>query len=433
MSQGRRWITAGLLSVQTAWLAGCLPFSYRAEGETPAKVQLGLPAQTASLAAELADPEEPRLARMQRAETPAIQLPRSQPTLPGRPQTQPASPRPSGATAPPANQPPLASSGTTSSGTKQASLVLPRGGKITVRAWVNGKPIFDDEVMQNIPQSALRPLGKMTQAQRAERLADLFNQTLDQIIEQEIVYQEAVRKLEKVNPKTLEKLKTLAEQDFEKQVERIRKSGQVPEEQVKEFQRQMRRQMERSFISMEYMRSRIFPLINQGIGFQEIKDYYDAHPNEFQTVESLKWQDVFLAVGPKYPTLADARRAANDLVAQCRTGDDFVKLLAYDDGDSKFRGGEGQGSRRGEIRPAELEAHLFKLRDGEIGPIVPLSTGVHIFRLVSRDPGGQAPLNETVQNQIRNKLRGQLADREYKRIVRELKTRSVIEVERDAG
>jgi peptidyl-prolyl cis-trans isomerase C/foldase protein PrsA len=184
---------------------------------------------------------------------------------------------------------------------------------------------------------------------------------------------------------------------------------------------------------MEYMRSRIFPLINQGIGFQEIKDYYDTHPSEFVKVESLKWQDVFIAVGPKHPTLAHARRFADDLIATCRTGDDFVKLVQFDDGDSKFRGGEGQGTRRGEIRPAELEPYLFKLRNGQIGPVVELSTGVHIFRLVERDPGGPVPLNEAVQNQIRTRLRSQLADREYKRIIRELKTRAVIDLERDAG
>src|SRR5262245_8514728 len=404
MSQGWRWLSLGLLSVQAAWLTGC-------SGARTAT----LPPERESLVADLAREESPRLARLQQADTPVPPSLRA-PSAVSIPEQKSSAPAPSTLPAPPVG------------GARQASLTVPSSRKVTVRAWVNGKPIFDDEVMQNIPGSLLRELGKLPDGQRSEKLTELFNQTLDQTIEQEVVYQEAVRKLEKANPKTLDKLKTMAEQEFEKMIEKIVKNPQVSTEEVNEFKRLMRRPTERSFISMEYMRSRIFPLLQQAISYPEIKDYYDTHSNEFQRVESVKWQDVFIAVSPKLPTVADARQFADDLIAQCRTGADFAKLSQYDDGDSKFRDGEGQGSRRGEIRPAELEAYLFKMRNGQIGPVVELATGVHIFRLVSRDPGGMLPLNEAVQNQIRSKLRNPLADREYKRIARELRARAVIEV-----
>src|SRR5947207_3658129 len=87
--------------------------------------------------------------------------------------------------------------------TKQTSLIAPRTTKISVRAWVNGRPILDDEIMQTIPQGAYKQLANLSSTQRAEKLAEYFNQTLDQIIEQEVVYQEAVHKLEKGNPVAL--------------------------------------------------------------------------------------------------------------------------------------------------------------------------------------------------------------------------------------
>jgi hypothetical protein len=40
-------------------------------------------------------------------------------------------------------------------------------------------------------------------------------------------------------------------------------------------------------------------------------------------------------------------------------------------------------------------------------------------------------LDETVQLKIRNKLRNQVFEREYKRIIRELKARAVVEIDRD--
>ena len=409
MSQGWRWSTACLLGMQMVGLTGCTG------GRTAALAGPG-----ESLVADLGTSESPRLARLQQAEAPRLQAPvASGPVL--------SAPIP--AVGVPAGVPATKASLTVPpppGGATQTSLVGPRAHRITVRAWVNGQAIFDEEVMQNISPSILRSLAGMPEPQRSEKLAEVFNQTLEQIIEQEVIYQDAVHKLEKFQPKSLEKLKTAAAEDFEKQLNKIRSEGKAKEEAIKEFQREMRRQTERSFIAMEYMRSRVFPLLQ--IPYQDIKDYYDAHVNEFTKVESVKWQDVFIAVGPKHPTLAEARRFAEDLIAQCRTSADFAKLSAQDDGDSKFRGGEGLGSRRGEIRPAELEAPLFKLRDGEIGPVVELSTGVHIFRLIARDPGGQQPLNEAVQAQIRSKLRAQLADREYKRIIRELRSRSIIEI-----
>src|SRR5687767_8566448 len=198
MSQGRRSVWIALLCFQAL---GC--------GATQTAA---LPRQ--SLADDLAcnitaTEDAPRLARSQRPDAPA-------------PVTLPAL----GAPAP------------TASGTRQTNLVVPRGNRINVRAWVNGKPIFDEEVMQNISPVVFKKLASLSEAQRSEVIADIFNQTLDQIIEQEVVYQEAIRKLEKLNPRTLDKLRTMAEQDFDKQVQKIQREGKASEAELKEFQRQ---------------------------------------------------------------------------------------------------------------------------------------------------------------------------------------------------
>ena len=358
-----------------------------------------------SLATDLTAESTPRVARLQQVEAPDPKF---------RPQLTP---------------PPLPH---VPGGAKQVSLVpSAKNIRVSVRAWVNGKPIFDEEVMQGMPGSAMRELSSLPEPQRSERLAEIYNQTLETILEQEVAYQDAVRKLEKMNPRALEKLKKVAADDFERQMRKIREGARASEEQIKEFEHTLRRQMERSLISQEYVRSRIFPIANSRIGHQEIKDYYDTHRNEFQRLDSVQWQDVFIAVGPKYPTVAHAKRFAEDLILQCRTAEDFVKLIQFDDGDSKFRNGEGMGTRRGEIKPVEVEDILFQLKEGQIGPVIELSTGVHIVRVLKREVAGQIPLDDKTQNMIRSKLRTQIAEREYKRILRELKSRATIEVERD--
>lgn len=312
-----------------------------------------------------------------------------------------------------------------------------RSFRINVRAWVNGKPIYDNEVMYNVTRY-LPDLGRLSEPQRSERLTEIFQQELDSLIERELLYQDAVSKLEKVNPRGLEKLRAAAYQEFEKQLQEIRKRSKLTDDELKEKLREqgltletMKRQTERSFIAMEYLRNRLFGQVNSGCGHNEIRTYYDTHLNEFQKVDSVKWQDLFVAISPKHPTVADARKTADLLIARLRAGEKFENLLEFDDGTSRYNHGEGIGQRRGEIKPPELEEHLFRMKDGDIGPAVAMETGVHVFRLVKREYAGQLPFDEKVQTIIRNKLRNDVGSREAKRIVRDLKNRAVIQIEKD--
>src|SRR5262249_28211825 len=124
-----------------------------------------------------------------------------------------------------------------------------------------------------------------------------------------------------------------------------------------------------------------------------------------------------------------ARQYAEDIARQARAGEDFQKLaLKYDKGDSSYRNGDGFGTRRGEIKPPEVEPVLFSLKDGQIGPVVPLGNGFHVIRVVKRQVAGLAPFDEKTQTVIRNKLTAQVWEREYKRILAELRRKASIEI-----
>jgi len=301
--------------------------------------------------------------------------------------------------------------------------------RVRVRAWVNGAPIFDDEVMQ-IAAPELRRVSGFSESQRAEKITELFNAALDQIIDQEVMYQDAMKKLKKVSPHSIDKMRDYVDQEYDKRVQRLREA-KVPEDAIREMEPTDRRMLERSLIATEYARSRIKPVLESIVSLSMISDYYDTHKNEFQTVDKVVWQDIFIPISPNLPTIEAAKRFGEELINGLRSRDDFTKLMVYDQGDSKLRGGEGLGQRRGEIRPQELEAILFDLKEGEIGPVVAFSTGVHLIRVTKREYAKQLVLDDQVSKTIRKKLEEQLANREYRRIVRELRTRTMIVLERD--
>jgi hypothetical protein len=311
--------------------------------------------------------------------------------------------------------------------------------RVHVRAWVNGRPIFDDEVLQGAGPE-MRRVYSLPDSQRSEKMTELLNAVIDQIVDQELMYQDAVKKIEKNGKHMLDKLRDFVDQEFDKTVQKMR-DGKVPEDQIREIEPTARRMLERNLISTEYARSRIKPTLDS-IGMRDIREYYETHLNEFMTVDKVIWQDIFIPTSKNLPTVEDAKRFAEDLLNKCRTAEQFNQLMVYNEGDSKLRGGEGLGQRlghkrasgeweHGDIRPLELDEPLSKLGEGQIGPVVPFSTGVHLIRVTKREYQGQLPLSDQVQKQIRKKLESQLADREYRRIVRELRTRAVVRVERE--
>src|SRR5262249_34563520 len=118
--------------------------------------------------------------------------------------------------------------------------------------------------------------------------------------------------------------------------------------------------------------------------------------------------------------------------AKAKSGADFVALCkANDDGDSTLRNGAGIGRKRGAIQPVEIEPYLFRMPEGEVGPVVEVGNSFHVIRLVKREYAGKQPFNEEgVQKEIRNKLREEIFTREAKKIIVELKRKAVIEYAR---
>ena len=394
-----RWIGSGLVGLASL---GCVAADYPGRPSPRELIQ------------DLMLPETPTATRMQRGDDQPILLaqgppPVTAPTAP--PIALPVPPPVAGGLVPP---PP------TVGGMQQVSMKSARTQRANVRAWVNGRPIFDDEVLLSLE------LGGGFRDPSPEKITAAYNQVLTSIVEMEVAYQDAVNKLQKGNPRALEKLKEATEQEFDKQARQIRKA--IPEDKFRELAPTLRRQLERQFIGTEYLRSRIFPAINS-ISHQDVAEEYNSHKNEYMKTASVEWSHVFIGVGAQRPTQAAARQFAEQLLEQVRRGKPLATLSQHDDGDSKTRKGKGFGNRAGEIKPAELEQYLFKMTKDQAG-LLELSTGVHLFQLVSRDEGGLQPLNEALQGQIRGKLRNQIFEREMKRVVRDLKSRAVIEIEK---
>jgi peptidyl-prolyl cis-trans isomerase SurA len=304
---------------------------------------------------------------------------------------------------------------------------------VVIWATVNGVPIFENEI-QNAAYGALAQISS-ADPDSAKRRREVMEKVLEMLIERELVLQDAYTRLKNGGTRFLDKLKEEAAHEFESTIiKNIKdKTGRKTTEEIKSFLKQqgasydgLKAQFERQFIYQEYLRWRVGSTFGQ-IGHDQLLEYYHKHPEEFQTVDSVEWQDIFIAVN-RHPTREAARAFAEHLAGRARNGEDFLRLcMQYDNGNAHDCGGEGTGRRHGEIRPVEAEAILFAARDGDVA-LVELTSGFHVFRLVKREYAGLLPFNEKTQAKIRDKLRGEIFTREAKKFVADLKRHATIDI-----
>jgi hypothetical protein len=104
------------------------------------------------------------------------------------------------------------------------------------------------------------------------------------LVEREVVLQDAFGRLQGRGDAFLKKLKKAASKEFDRQwVRAIMQSTHVKNDrELKEFLRSqgmslemVRRQWERNFMAMEYLRSRVFSVLEHRIGHVEMQEYYD--------------------------------------------------------------------------------------------------------------------------------------------------------------
>jgi peptidyl-prolyl cis-trans isomerase C len=300
-----------------------------------------------------------------------------------------------------------------------------------IRAVVNDVAILEEEIIAAAYQGLL---GAQTEAEKAE----ILQAKLNEIIDREIVLQDAEARLgNRGGGKIINDIKREATKRFEQEwLYKLMNANKYTD--VNEFKEYcanngmsvdlIQRQWERSFIAMEYLRSRLEPAVNR-VSHIEISEYYDNNPKEFEIEERMEWQDIFISK-ERFRNATEARNFAESIVARLRLGQDFVALSKqFDQGDSSLRANSlGIGHKRGEIRPPEVEATLVALKEGEIGPIIEMEHGYHIVKMYKYVPAGKRPFDEKVQRAIKNKLQNDIFQREMKRFVQELRRRSVIQV-----
>jgi peptidyl-prolyl cis-trans isomerase SurA len=165
------------------------------------------------------------------------------------------------------------------------------------------------------------------------------------------------------------------------------------------------------------------------ISSDEVKQYYEAHQQEFTLPERVVLSEISLSTEGKSPEeLAAVRSRAEGLRASVLNGDDFNQVARlYSQGSTAKEGGSLGTFKRGDLSPA-LEATVFQMSKGQISDVIQTRTGFEVLKVEDHLQAGLQPMDK-VESEIRNTIHAQKMQPLMRDYLAELREQSYIVVQ----
>jgi peptidyl-prolyl cis-trans isomerase SurA len=164
------------------------------------------------------------------------------------------------------------------------------------------------------------------------------------------------------------------------------------------------------------------------ISADEVKQYYESHPQEFALPERVTLSEISLSTEGKSPGEFDAvRKKVEGLRTSVLNGDDFNQVATmYSQGSTAKDGGNLGTFKKGELAP-QIEAIVFQLAKGQITDVIQTRTGFEILKIEDHFPAEVQPL-EKVETQIRDTIYAQKMQPRMREYLAELREQSYVTV-----
>jgi peptidyl-prolyl cis-trans isomerase SurA len=161
---------------------------------------------------------------------------------------------------------------------------------------------------------------------------------------------------------------------------------------------------------------------------EEVKQYYDAHPEEFTLPERVVLSEISLSTEGKSPEeMAAVRNKVEGLRTSVLNGDDFNQVARlYSQGSTAKDDGSLGTFKKGELAP-QLEAIVFQMSKGQITDVIQTRTDFEILRVDDHLQAGLQPF-EKVEPDIRGIILAQKMQPRIRDYLAELREQSYIVV-----
>lgn len=292
---------------------------------------------------------------------------------------------------------------------KPVNVAQVNGKSIAYKDFERKLEIFKQQVMRG--QGGPFPEALMEKAKK---------QVVDQMIAEELLYQESAKRKLKVADdfvdKQLESLKSRFPDD--EQYKNTLKRMDMTEDQLKaDIARQaaIRKLLDEDVIS------------KISISKEEAQKYFENNTTKFHQPERVRAQHILIKVDPSddEKKKSEALKKLKDIKKRIMAGEDFGKLAKENsEGPSNVREGDlGYFTRGRMVKPFEDAA--FKLSPNEVSDIVETQFGYHLIKVLDHQPE-KDPSFEEVEPKIMATLRNEMIQKKIEPYLQDLRDKAKI-------
>jgi peptidyl-prolyl cis-trans isomerase C len=297
----------------------------------------------------------------------------------------------------------------------------PAGITDPVVARVNGTEIRDSQLEARVRSTLSRATRSSTELPQ-ERVGAIRKQLLDNLVDEELLYQASLKEAIQVPEKAVEEQVQALDGRFDSSKEfsdSLQQEGMT--------QSSIRERIRRNLAVEELVKQKV----NSRVSFSEteIAEYYQKNRERFRRPEAAHTLELFTPLDrfAGSQTKAQARQAMEAVLKEAKSGRDFVTLIReYSQGSSAFQEGDLGWLTRNGPRPLLAQAALL-LRPGELSDILETPAGLHILKVLEKRPAENVTLQEA-KNQIESLLRQEKEQSGLRDYLATLKSGAKIEI-----
>jgi peptidyl-prolyl cis-trans isomerase SurA len=161
---------------------------------------------------------------------------------------------------------------------------------------------------------------------------------------------------------------------------------------------------------------------------EEVRAYYDQHPEEFALPERIRLRQIFFAApAGNEEEHANARASAQAVLDELNNGADFAQMARrYSNGPEAKEGGELGWFTPGSLMP-QMDRIAFTLKDGQISGLIDTPQGWHILKMEARE-GHHQETFEQAREKVHGRLMEQRTQQRYEEWFLELRRNAYVDI-----
>lgn len=302
-----------------------------------------------------------------------------------------------------------------------------------VLAIVGGRPILVGDMLQEINELIATHAQKEPEERKQATRQLLVQRMLPKFVDRQLIYVDSIRGLPE--GADIEKINSSLGKAFDDEAlsKLVEKSG-APS--ALEFDAQLRlmgsslRQYRQSWIDDQFVKYSLGQKMQsdeEEVAYQEIRDYYDKHIDEFRIPARAKWEQLVVRFD-RAPDRESARRMIAEMGNEVVYGAslDAVAKKSSHDRNAKD-GGQQDWINQGSLANEALDRAIFELPLNQLSDVIETPSGLHIIRVLERMPAGAKPFRDA-QVEIKEKLALAKREKRFEEYLAKLRREIPIEV-----